>query len=416
MVLLLIEGDASRAATLEEALRAAGATSVVAPTAEALRRAVEQGAAFDAVALTAGSPEDAVRAARALARPVVLLEDGRPVPPAVLRADPCAVVPVDGAPPALEARLDDALARRADRAAAEVLDAAGAAVLTTDGDGRVRTANRAWARLAGDGRRPVAGALLGALVVPDGDDGARAAFAVACVGGGTFTGDATVVGGPSVRATLAPRPGGVGAVVVLVDLSDRRALEESLREANRILARQAFVDPLTGLFNRGTLRDTLERETARVRRYGGSLAVLMIDLDRFKRVNDQWGHLAGDETLRAVASALRSSLREGDVLVRYGGDEFCALLPSTDLGAAHAAADRVRDAVRAVVVDAGSSLRLGASVGIATTGDLRDEDGAEVLVRLADRASLAAKRHGGDRVFEAGSVEARSVAWGDVAH
>lgn len=197
-----------------------------------------------------------------------------------------------------------------------------------------------------------------------------------------------------------------GVAVLLHDVHDHREAEARARFA-------ALTDALTGLPNRPALYECLR---ALLGRRDASVSALFIDLDRFKRVNDQWGHLAGDETLRAVASALRSSLREGDVLVRYGGDEFCALLPSTDLGAAHAAADRVRDAVRAVVVDEGSSLRLGASVGIATTGDLRDEDGAEVLVRLADRASLAAKRHGGDRVFEAGSVEARSVAWGDLAH
>ncbi len=267
------------------------------------------------------------------------------------------------------------------------------------------------------------GTLLTDILLPAGDDDARERFVLATRGRAEFTGDATLVGGGTrvpVRVGLAPlaRSGEAvaGSVVVLLDLTDHLALEESLREANRMLAQQAFVDPLTTLFNRAYLHDALEREVARARRYGSPLSVLMIDLDGFKRVNDVWGHGAGDEVLRAVAAELRAAVRDSDILARYGGDEFCVLLPNTDADSARQAADRIRDRVRRMAVGPDGATRLGATCGLATSADLELDHGPDTLVFLADGALLVAKRAGGDRVLSADSVEVRSAPGGDLVH
>lgn len=114
----------------------------------------------------------------------------------------------------------------------------------------------------------------------------------------------------------------------------RIRLERRLRE-------QAIRDPLTGLYNRRYLEQVMEKETERARRYGHPLAFLMIDIDRFKEINDRFGHRVGDEVLRAVASLLKGDLRKADIAVRYGGDEFLVVLPEID-GEAEAVARRLK--------------------------------------------------------------------------
>jgi diguanylate cyclase (GGDEF)-like protein/PAS domain S-box-containing protein len=375
--------------------------------------------------VSAGSPAGAAALARLVGLPVVLMLDGRDVPAAVFEADPCAVLPADLPAGALTLRLASAIERGraagSDRLASSAVEAAPGAIVLTDAEGRIRHANAAFARVAGGAPRDPGGAALDTLIVPEGDPAMHARFFEAVRGHGEWIGDATLLAGGSgvaVRVGVAPMSAAgdtsSGAVTVLLDLTDHRALEESLREANRILRRQAFLDPLTGLFNRAYLRDALEREVSRARRYETPLAVLMVDLDCFKGVNDRWGHAAGDEVLRSVAAALRAGLREGDVLARYGGDEFCALLPSTAIEDARLAAGRIRERVRAVAVRGDPKATLGASVGVATTADLELTQEPDMLVRLADRALLAAKRAGGDRVLDASSFEARSIAWGDL--
>ena len=160
----------------------------------------------------------------------------------------------------------------------------------------------------------------------------------------------------------------------------------------------ATVDSLTGFFLRDHFFQRLSEEDRRVRRYGGCFALLMIDLDGFKEINDANGHLAGDRYLSQVAATIREQLREADLACRYGGDEFCLLLPQTDRGGARVIAERIRRAVaeRTVGVD-GVALRSTVSIGIAAfpehdAGDLRS------LMRNADDALYRAKRAGRDRV------------------
>ena len=160
----------------------------------------------------------------------------------------------------------------------------------------------------------------------------------------------------------------------------------------------ATVDSLTGLFLRDYFFRRLQEEFHRSARYGGSFALLMLDLDEFKQINDRHGHLAGDRYLRALGPALRGSLRLADLACRYGGDEFCILLPETDGAGARTIAERIRVAVSQLVVDAeGTPVRTTASIGLAVH-PLHDAGDLKTLLRAADQALYRAKRLGRDRV------------------
>lgn len=164
-----------------------------------------------------------------------------------------------------------------------------------------------------------------------------------------------------------------------------------------LLEREAQVDELTGLMNLRALRRAASRELTECCRKKGLLSVLMIDLDGLKKVNDRLGHGAGDVLLRAAAYALASSLREEDVLARIGGDEFCVLLPHTDLQEATLIAERCRRAV--VNTDAwyGERLQTSASFGVAHFRNC--EMSWEELLRQSDEALYQAKRSGRNRVI-----------------
>lgn len=182
------------------------------------------------------------------------------------------------------------------------------------------------------------------------------------------------------------------AVLQLLDISDRKRFESQLRH-------MADHDPLTGLFNRRRFEHELGRAIAHARRYGSTGAVLIIDLDGFKYVNDSLGHSAGDELIVRVASVLRGVLRETDVLARIGGDEFAALLPQAGPAEATAVAEKLLGAVRrqAVLQSPGRHARITGSVGIsAFAGDV-DMTSDDVIAE-ADIAMYEAKGAGRDRV------------------
>ena len=159
----------------------------------------------------------------------------------------------------------------------------------------------------------------------------------------------------------------------------------------------ALVDPLTELSRRHVLEDALRREAGRLQRTGGSLALVMIDLDHFKRVNDTHGHPTGDEVLSRVGRLLRASARNLDLPARYGGEEFAVLLYDTDLPGALSFAERFRANLRQLKVSAptGATVQVSASVGVAVGSDLVDPD---ALVDAADRALYRAKSEGRDRL------------------
>jgi diguanylate cyclase (GGDEF)-like protein len=173
--------------------------------------------------------------------------------------------------------------------------------------------------------------------------------------------------------------------------NELRESEQRLRDANLQLEKLSHHDPLTHLFNRRHFVIRLEEELGRVRR-GSQMALLMIDLDGFKRVNDEAGHLTGDELLRRIASAMSSATRQADVVGRFGGDEFVVILVDADGEHASRAATRLRAAV--AQASSGMGLSVTASIGVAVA---RPDHDVASLIAEADAAAYDAKRRGGDR-------------------
>ena len=162
----------------------------------------------------------------------------------------------------------------------------------------------------------------------------------------------------------------------------------------------SITDALTGCFNTRWLRDAAPRDLAIAARDGRSLGVVLLDLDRFKLVNDSAGHAAGDRVLQRVGQSLRSVIRAGDAAVRYGGEEFVLLLPAADLAGTHRVLQAVRTELAAIPLPAGCALRrITASVGVA----VHPHDGHTVdqLLHAADAAMYLAKSAGGDRAVTA---------------
>jgi diguanylate cyclase (GGDEF)-like protein len=158
---------------------------------------------------------------------------------------------------------------------------------------------------------------------------------------------------------------------------------------------RAATDPLTGLGNRRLVEDALARMLAQSRRTGDSIAVVMIDVDRFKSVNDTFGHEAGDALLVEIARVLSAGTREYDIVGRRGGDEFVVLLAQVDGVQASQIIDRCRQAIAAVHVGQ-PPVTATASFGIAMSGDATDDPAA--LIRAADEALYSAKARGGNCV------------------
>jgi diguanylate cyclase (GGDEF)-like protein len=177
-----------------------------------------------------------------------------------------------------------------------------------------------------------------------------------------------------------------------------------LRESRQELERLSVTDPLTGLFNRRWMMDALEHEVRRSRRLKHNFAVIMADVDYFKRFNDAHGHPAGDAVLKLVAEILRDSTRDVDVVARYGGEEFFVMMPETGGEGAADVADRVRERLAAERLPGGGTVTL--SFGVAefpAHGDV-----GETLIAIADAALYQAKREGRDRVVLApGGAERR---------
>lgn len=169
---------------------------------------------------------------------------------------------------------------------------------------------------------------------------------------------------------------------------------------HRIVERQASVDGLTGLANRRASENALHSELSRVERFGGDLALVLADLDDFKNVNDRFGHPSGDAVLREFADTLRETVRDIDVVGRWGGEEFAVLLPGTDAAGGARLAERARVAFeeRLVLAVDGTRVHVTASFGVAAFPEQASE---ESLVAAADGALYQAKRSGKNRVVTA---------------
>jgi diguanylate cyclase (GGDEF)-like protein len=194
---------------------------------------------------------------------------------------------------------------------------------------------------------------------------------------------------------LAARLVSAGRVVAL-----HRRLAETLlllRRDSRRSFQVARIDALTGVANRLRMSEDLDVIWSQARRYGHGYSAALVDIDWFKRYNDERGHLAGDDVLRRVAHAVRHSLRQGDGLYRYGGEEFLVILPEQTLSEAVHAMDRVREAVEALAIDTpaeGGVVTI--SVGIAELGP--DDETQDAWLHRADAALYGAKAGGRDRV------------------
>lgn len=171
--------------------------------------------------------------------------------------------------------------------------------------------------------------------------------------------------------------------------------EVQLLEVNERLAELTRKDPLTKLFNRRYILHNIDQGLAWLNR-GRPMAIVMIDLDQFKRINDARGHLDGDELLRQVAEALQNSTREVDIAGRYGGDEFVVVLPDTGHEQGRIAANRFVDAIRQVGLEFDRDHPVTGSAGLSIA---RPGDSVADVLKRADQHAYAAKRLGGDRLY-----------------
>ena len=198
-----------------------------------------------------------------------------------------------------------------------------------------------------------------------------------------------------------------GAIIVNQDITARKEGEEELRRATtelqlalsreRVLAR---TDPLTGAANRRHFYDLATQELAVARRYRQPLSMILFDVDHFKRINDTFGHDAGDETLKRIAAIAREHLREADIFARYGGEEFIILLPQTGGAEARVVAERLREDIAAsgMVLERGV-LKVTISGGVAEVESAQDT--LEGVIHRADEALYRAKQNGRNRTVSA---------------
>ena len=171
------------------------------------------------------------------------------------------------------------------------------------------------------------------------------------------------------------------------------------------MQRQATTDGLTGLMNHRAFYDALERELWRSRRYGGTIALIMADIDSLKRINDTRGHRAGDEVIKEVSQRIRECVRQIDLAARYGGDEFAIILPNTGVEDALVVCERIVEAVsRSPITWRGEEISLSISVGVGQyDGDANPED----ITNRSDEALYSAKQAGKNtvRVFQSAQHE-----------
>ncbi|NWB88312.1 sensor domain-containing diguanylate cyclase [Pseudomonas gingeri] len=185
--------------------------------------------------------------------------------------------------------------------------------------------------------------------------------------------------------------------LVIYDVTDVATNRHQLQAANAKLQKLSSTDRLTGLYNRGHWEESLKAAYARNQRYGNATSLVMFDIDHFKRVNDTYGHQAGDKVIEHVADLVREHVRDSDVAGRYGGEEFGVVLSDTDKAGARFFAERLRKAIEALeVVHEGQSIRFTISLGVADLS-LPSISHAD-LIAWADQALYASKKGGRNRV------------------
>lgn len=235
------------------------------------------------------------------------------------------------------------------------------------------------------------------LICP-GADGIQSIAMIPLTRRGTLLGSINLCSADPLRFTRAHASDFLAHLGVIASFS----IENTINRAR--LLRSGFTDVLTGWNNRRYLTVRLGEELARARRDGTRLVCLMLDIDHFKRVNDTWGHAAGDAVLKELAQRIEAQVRASDVAARYGGEEFVVLLPDTNVEAAARLAERVRMAIGGspIGLPCGESVTITASIGIAETSPGPGEEDLKTLgdslIARADVALYAAKSAGRDQV------------------
>lgn len=201
--------------------------------------------------------------------------------------------------------------------------------------------------------------------------------------------------------TISPLSGPTGKVekvcLMVYDVTDIASSKRALERANEQLARLSRTDGLTGLLNRGSWENLVEAEFERYRRYGHNTSLVMFDIDHFKKVNDTYGHLIGDEVIRHTATLTRRYFRQSDSIGRYGGEEFGVILPETDTESARVICERVREHIaRTPVETEAGPIRYTISIGIAEPGE--SPESYTRWMQQADQALYASKNAGRNKV------------------
>jgi diguanylate cyclase (GGDEF)-like protein/PAS domain S-box-containing protein len=305
--------------------------------------------------------------------------------------------------------------KRGEERLREMFEHARDAVYSSDMRGRFTSVNGATEKLTGYTREELLEMTLVDLIAPEDAERGRALMLRRLAGTHDGITDVQLVrkDGRRVRVEISARrvfdeTGPVGVEAIARDVTEQHELQERLEY-------QAFHDPLTGLPNRALLRDRLEQALVRAARAGTKVAVMLMDVDNFKLVNDTLGHAAGDELLVGIAPRLRLALRQSDTVARLGGDEFAFVLEGvSDERSAVAVAERVLAGFEEPLPTAYGEHRIAASLGI-VVADASDD--AETLLRNADAAMYTAKAQskGGYALYEE-SRRLELVREADVAH
>jgi len=204
--------------------------------------------------------------------------------------------------------------------------------------------------------------------------------------------------------TISPLTGTNGEVekicLLIYDVTEFASSKRALERANEQLAKLSMTDRLTGLLNRGTWENLVDAEYERYRRYGQATSLVMFDIDHFKPVNDNYGHLAGDEVIRHTAQTTRNNIRQSDSAGRYGGEEFGIILPETDAENARLICERIREGIeKSTVETSAGNITYTISMGIAQLTE--EPENYMQWMQKADEALYAAKESGRNRVVVA---------------
>ncbi len=194
-----------------------------------------------------------------------------------------------------------------------------------------------------------------------------------------------------------PRDWSIDDISLIGSLADNLSVAIENADLHQEIARQAVTDGLTGVANRRSFNESFGREFERARRYGEPLSLVMIDLDFLKKINDTYGHKAGDDAIASIGKLLKLSSRVSDVAARYGGEEFCLLLPNTETEMAEQLAERIRRMIFEVHIEGPGTIS--ASIGVASYPNHADD--CDQLFQKADAALYAAKQGGRNRVHVA---------------